>query len=363
MSDALSRLPEDFDRGRFSRRQLLKGLGAVALAPAASAFAIPAAQAGAPAAQTSAPVAAPFEPTGWKTVLLDHFSCKVADYEKEAAFYNALMNWGVRSSDAQKTVLDIGDFGGIVIQGGYQPSAEALAAEKAQYDRRAAAASRRGTTPGPFVPRATVFDGFCWGIDQWDAKKVEAALKARGLDPVADNQGHDFQSFHVKDPDGFDVQISNGNRSNRRTKPASGHLSAAAPFDHTDWKTVWIDHISYQCSDYKKTVAFYQALLGWQPTADTGRENQVRIGDVGDIIIRSHFGGAGGASIDHIAVGITPFNPEEVKAALDKRGLRSSIDTNGGGAIDTAPYKSYHTQTPNGFDLQISNVTIATRGL
>jgi hypothetical protein len=361
MSDELSRFSEAYDPIRFSRRQVLKGLGAVALAPAVSALAM---QAPDQAAAMAAPAPSPFEPTGWKTILLDHFSCKVADHEKEAGFYNALMNWDVRSDDAQESVLDIGDFGGIVIKGGYQPSADELAAEKAQYDRRAAMAKQRGTEMGPFVPKSTVFDGFCWGIDQWDAKKVEAALKARGLDPVADNQGHDFQSFHVKDPDGFDLQISNGNRRNRRTKPATGQLSAAAPFDHTDWKTVWIDHISYQCSDYKKTVAFYQALLGWQPTEYTRSYNQVRIGDVGDIIIRNgRPGGAPGSSIDHIAVGITPFNPEEVKAALDKRALRSSIDTNGGGAIDTAPYKSYHTQTPNGFDLQISNITIATRGL
>ena len=54
-----------------------------------------------------------------------------------------------------------------------------------------------------------------WGIDKWDAKKVEAELKARGLSPVADNHG-DFQSFHVKDPDGFDLWITNGNRKNRR---------------------------------------------------------------------------------------------------------------------------------------------------
>jgi hypothetical protein len=166
----------------------------------------------------------------------------------------------------------------------------------------------------------------------------------------------------VKDPDGFDVQISNGNRGNRRTSPPRGHLAGAAPFAHTDWKTVWVDHISYQCTDYKRTVSFYQALLGWQPTADLGNSNQVRIGDVGDAIIRNHFGGGQGAQIDHIAFGITPFNPEAVKAALDQRGLPAGVDTNGGGPIDTAPYQSYHTQTPNGFDLQISNITIATRG-
>ena len=61
-----------------------------------------------------------------------------------------------------------------------------------------------------------LWDGFCWGISPWDTNKVEAALKARGLNPVADHSGKDFQSFHVKDPDGMDVQISNGTRKNRR---------------------------------------------------------------------------------------------------------------------------------------------------
>lgn len=40
--------------------------------------------------------------------------------------------------------------------------------------------------------------------------------EARGRKPVADHEGG-FQSFHVKDPDGFNIQLSNGNRGNRRT--------------------------------------------------------------------------------------------------------------------------------------------------
>ena len=361
MSDEVCRLSEAIECGRLSRRQLLQGLGAaVALVPL-SALAGPAAL-GAQVEKTDVQYPAPFEPTGWKTVLLDHLSCKVEDHEKEAAYYRALMNWGVRSADAQEALLDIGDFGAIRLRGGYKPSADEVIAERAQYERRAAMAAKRGLKMDPFAPRGVVFDGFCWGIEPWDAHQVEAALKARGLTPVAENHGRNFESFHVKDPDGFDVQISNGNRHNRRTTPAHGHLAVAAPFANTDWKTVWIDHISYQCSDYKKTVAFYQALLGWQPTADQGRENQVRIGDIGDIILRNRFGGGEGALIDHIAFGITPFNPEAVKAALEQRGLQARVDTNGGGPIDTAPYKSYHTLTPNRFDLQISNITIETRG-
>jgi hypothetical protein len=82
-------------------------------------------------------------------------------------------------------------------------------------------------------------------------------LRARGLSPVADNQGKDFQSFHVKDPDGFDLQISNGNRRNRRQGAANGKTPSPAPFEATSWKTVWLDHISFEVSNYKETAAFY----------------------------------------------------------------------------------------------------------
>ena len=184
--------------------------------------------------------------------------------------------------------------------------------------------------------------------------------------------GRDFQSFHVKDPDGFDLQISNGNRKNRRQGSANGKTSAPAPFEASNWKTVWLDHISFEVSNYKETVAFYTALLGWKPGTDEGSQNQCEIGDVGGIIIRrgnrgNRGGGAGtvpaarGATIGHIAFGITPFDPDQVKAELEKRALTARVDTGGRGDIHTASYKSYHTTTPNGFDLQISATTRANR--
>jgi catechol 2,3-dioxygenase-like lactoylglutathione lyase family enzyme len=210
----LTRLFDRFDRGTISRRQLLIALGAAVAARPAAAFAqgqCGGARAGTPECDPT-PAKLPFEPTGWKTVLLDHLSCQVADYPKEAAFYAALMNWKIRSDDGKQAVLDIGDWGGLVLRGGYHappatPETEAAAA---------AAAARGGGRGGPRPPRNAVFDGFCWGIEPWDAKKVEAELRKRGLTPVADNRGKDFESFHVKDPDGFDLQISNGSRKNRR---------------------------------------------------------------------------------------------------------------------------------------------------
>src|SRR5258707_12481958 len=113
MSVELTNLFEAFDRGRLSRRQLLQALGiAVAVRPAA-AFAqgqCGGARAGAPGCDPT-PAKLPFEPTGWKTVLLDHLSCHVADYAKEAAYYQALMNWKIRSDDGKQAGLGIGDRG------------------------------------------------------------------------------------------------------------------------------------------------------------------------------------------------------------------------------------------------------------
>lgn len=364
MSQDLERMLDAFDRGRLSRRQLLSALGvAVAMRPA-SAFAqgqCGGARKGTPECDPT-PATLPFEPTGWKTVLLDHFSCQVVDYAKEAAYYAALMNWKIRSDDGKQAMLDIGDWGGLLLRGGYvaPPPTPAPAPT-------AGGGGARGG--GPRAPRNAAFDGMCWGVDPWDAKKVESELRKRGLNPVADNNGA-FHSFHVKDPDGFNLQISNGNRKNRRQGAPSAKTSAPAPFESTNWQTVWLDHISFDVSNYKETAAFYHALLGWKLGEDEGSQNTCDIGDIGGIIIRggNRAPAAPGAppaprraSMGHISFGIAGFEPDPVKAELTRRGLNAREDTGGRGDIRTAPYKSYHTTTPNGFDLQISATTRATR--
>ena len=172
------------------------------------------------------PLVPPFEPTGWKTVWLDHLNYQCVDYKKAAAFYATLMGWKVRSDDGKQAVLDIGDWGGVIIRGGYvappppptpPPSADAAAGDAG---RGAGGGGRGGRGGGgPRTPVKAVWDSFCWGIEPWDTKKVEAELKARGLAPVADHQGKDFQSFHVKDPDGFNLQISDVTHANRLALP------------------------------------------------------------------------------------------------------------------------------------------------
>jgi catechol 2,3-dioxygenase-like lactoylglutathione lyase family enzyme len=286
-------------------------------------------------AEAIAPIKAVFAPTGWRTTALEQVTFLVADYEKEAAFYNALMGWNVRSDDGKQAVLDIGDWGSAIFR----------------------------QSP---VPKATV-SSFGFVIEHWDTKAVEAELRKRGLDPVREDGEKGFVSFHVKDPDGFDLQICNDKGlSKERKSPAHGKLSAPPPFDPTGWKTIWLDHGSFGVTNYKESVSFYSNLLGWKPTGDEGSLNLVAIGDVGDIIMRGgnpkdpkfDASAARHARIDHISFGITPWDTDGVKAELEKRGLKATLDT---GTKGDDRYKSYHTITPNGYNLQMSNETRATR--
>lgn len=306
-----------------------------------------------------------FAPTGWSTEALDHVTFRVADYKKEAAFYVALMGWTLRSDDGSRAVLDIDGWGTVV----FKPAAAD------SFEAPAGADTARGG------PVHAVVESFGFAIDKWNAKTVEQELRTRGLAPVADNGDNGFESFHVKDPDGFDLQLSNGNGRARDRKTASKpQLAERAPFESTGWKTVWLDHFSFNAADYKKSASFYINLLGWKPTYDEGSQQELMIADIGDIIVRGgnslspDFGKGStrrGGRIDHISFGIAPWDTDGVKAELERRGLRATVDTSsvhkapdGTWARDdihTAAFKSYHTQTPNGYNLQISYVTHGNR--
>src|SRR5512143_2054313 len=237
MTDALSKLFSDFDRGTISRRQLLQVLGVAAVGVAVPVRAFGQGRCGGNRAGTpecdTTPAKLPFDPTGWKTVSMDHFTMQAADYKREAAYYATLMNWKIRGDDGTKIVMDIGDdVGSVIIRGGYQAPPPPPTPPVAD------SATGRGRG-GQRAPRNAVWDSFCWGIDQWDAKKVEAELRKRGLNPIADNDGKGFESFCVMDPGGFALNVSNGNRNARRQGMANGTLPAPAPFEPTNWKTVW----------------------------------------------------------------------------------------------------------------------------
>jgi catechol 2,3-dioxygenase-like lactoylglutathione lyase family enzyme len=414
--NAIDQMFSDYDHGRISRRQILKALGVTAVFSAPLSRAVAQGQcAGRDRDGTDACIKTvmppPFKPTGWKTTLLDHFTMRVTDPEREAAFYAAFMGWKVRSNDTNGIYMDIGDWGGVLIKGGYTPPPRGGrggggggagrgaggggggrgAAGDTTGGRgggRAGGGAGRGaggggggnpsnmaacnTPQNPTIQGAgALWDNFCWGITPWDTKKVEAALNERGLSPVADhNPSADFYSFHVKDPDGLDVQVSNATKQNRRKGAANGKLNVELPFAPMGFKTVYLDHISFQCTSYKETVAFYEALLGWKGLGDEGSQNETQISpEIGGLLIRGGNAMAPGfqmpaerrAVMNHISFGVTPFDADKIWMQCCERGLRARVDT---GAIASSPdkekdihtanYKSFHTTTPNNYDLQFS---------
>jgi catechol 2,3-dioxygenase-like lactoylglutathione lyase family enzyme len=193
MERLIAKLLGDFENGKMSRRQLIQSLALCATAPAAAASA-----AQAPAASTAA--AAAGAPAPWKTVWLDHISYAVADYKKSAAFYSSLMGWTIRNDNGtNQATLDIGDVGGIIIRNSRRPAGEEA--------RPAPAAAQPGQPPRP--PLTGVINHISYGVTPWNTEAVKAELERRGLNPRPDMVGDTFKSFHVFDPDGWDLQISN----------------------------------------------------------------------------------------------------------------------------------------------------------
>jgi len=180
METLIATLVKDFEDGRMNRRQLIGSLAALVMT--------------APAVQAQTP-AAPKAP--WKTVKLDHMSYAVSDYRRSAAFYSSLMGWEVVNDNGQnQATLRIGDIGEIIIRNARRPD-----------DATGQPAPAAPSAPRPAV--TGVINHVSWGISPWDTDGVRAELEKRGLSPRADMVGADFKSWHVLDPDGWDLQISN----------------------------------------------------------------------------------------------------------------------------------------------------------
>ncbi len=155
METIIAKLLHDFEQGRMNRRQLIQSL---AVAAAAAGAATPA-------------VAA--DGKGFKAVTVNHISYRVADYAKTRDFYADLLGMKVSQDNGRQAYLSFGD---------------------------TFLLPRNARNGGP-TPQV---DHIAYTIEDWDKNRVEAELKRRGLEPRPDTEN----SFHVKDPDGFDLQIS-----------------------------------------------------------------------------------------------------------------------------------------------------------
>ncbi len=190
MESIIAGLLKQFEDGKMTRRQLIQSL---ALAAAAA----PAAQAAQETAQKASTIPPPTAAAPWKTVWLDHISYAVTDYRKSTAFYRDLMGWEVKNEGNNQCTLKIGDIGEIIIRNRREP----------------AASTQPGQSGRP--PVSGVINHISYGVQPWDTDKVKAELERRGLNPRPDMVGDNFKSYHVTDPDGWDLQISNQTKNTR----------------------------------------------------------------------------------------------------------------------------------------------------
>jgi len=160
MESIIAKLLQDFEQGKMTRRQLIQSLSIAATAASAA---------------TAGPALAAAPPEGYvaKATAINHVSYQVSDYKKARDFYAGLFGMQVSRDDGMQCRLSFGD--NILIV--------------------------RNRTPSGKV------DHIAYTIANWDTDKsvkpaVEAELKRRGLQ-IRTTEG----SFHVQDPDGFEVQM------------------------------------------------------------------------------------------------------------------------------------------------------------
>jgi catechol 2,3-dioxygenase-like lactoylglutathione lyase family enzyme len=160
MESIIAKLLQDFEQGKMTRRQLIRSLSIAATAASA-------------AKAAPAFAAAPAEGYVAKATAINHVSYQVSDYKKARDFYAGLFGMQVSRDDGMQCRLSFGD--NILIVRNRMPAGKV--------------------------------DHIAYTIANWDTDKsvkpaVEAELKRRGLQ-IRTTEG----SFHVQDPDGFEVQM------------------------------------------------------------------------------------------------------------------------------------------------------------
>jgi catechol 2,3-dioxygenase-like lactoylglutathione lyase family enzyme len=149
VEQTISDLVARFERGRLTRRELIQALAAVA------------------AASTTASAAS------LKAGSINHTSVLVSDMARSIEFYNRVFGLSVQNEDKANKISRLGIAGKVLVS---------LRVE----------------------PPAGLIDHFAIGVEGFNRDAVTKELQGMGLTP---RENLEF-GFHVKDPDGANVQIT-----------------------------------------------------------------------------------------------------------------------------------------------------------
>src|SRR5262245_28924357 len=151
MEHLIDDLVTRFERGRLTRRELVQTLAAVAIAGSA----------------------APASAAALKAGSINHTSVLVSDMARSIDFYNRVFGLSVLNEDKPNKISRLGIGGKVLVSLRVEPP------------------------PG-------LIDHFAIGVENFNRDAVTANLKEMGLTP---RENLEF-GFHVKDPDGANVQIT-----------------------------------------------------------------------------------------------------------------------------------------------------------
>jgi catechol 2,3-dioxygenase-like lactoylglutathione lyase family enzyme len=155
MEQIITKLLQEFEQGKMSRRELVRNLALTATA-AAGVTSLPAAEAEEPAL---------------KAVGIHHISYQVKDYAKSRDFYSSVFGMKVSEDTGKQCYLSFGD--NLITV-------------------------RNGSAGTPLI------DHIAFAIDPWNTGAALAELKRRGLNPQAEASG---EGLELRDPDGYRLQL------------------------------------------------------------------------------------------------------------------------------------------------------------
>lgn len=159
MEAVIANLVTSFEKGALTRRELIRGLAMLAAAGGTAA--------------SGAAGALPQE-TGFKGTRIDHVSIQVRDLQRSIDFYKKMFGFSVVSEDKPNEIVRLGINKTLV--------------------------SLHHKSPMGIV------DHFAIGVEPFNKEAVTRDLKTRGAVPEENIDA----GFHIKDPEGLNVQIVQG---------------------------------------------------------------------------------------------------------------------------------------------------------
>lgn len=197
MEAFVAQMLDKFEKGKINRRKLIETLALAATTIY-----------GGGKAATSLEASSAGGRGSFKTLLVNHISYGCPDYRPARDFYMDLMGMehvGDKKDDGRQATLAFGPKGSTPLNSPYGTPTTFLIIRNGQGTQAPTAPAAPGATPAQANPPVkAVVNHIAYTIADWDQKKVLEELTKRGLNPREDS----VNSYHVADPNGYDVQIS-----------------------------------------------------------------------------------------------------------------------------------------------------------